>query len=468
MTKLLVWLFAIQLAIAVGMARDPQLIRQRGHSEPAEAEPSFKTEAERGLWLMLNKAYLPPDFDQETFDALWKVWPEPLRKQAEQATPDERRKLAYERYGLVARPGDPQQRPLQYVVSKTGQWSMNCFACHQGQLDGVVYPGLANQAYNMHTLYEEVRATKLLQTKALTHMDVGSMFLPLSTSRGTTNAVMFGVVLLNYREPDLSVNKKKLPATQTNHDHDAPAWWNYHLKETIYCDGFASKNPRALMQFLLVEQNGPGEFAAFEQDFRAIHAWLESLRPPKYPHPIDQELATRGSKLFTQNCQRCHGTYGEKPKWPARMVKLDDVGTDPTRLRGLTVPQRDHYGKSWFAAGSDKATMIDPPGYVAPPLHGVWATAPYFHNGSVPNLLGVLNPTERPAVWRRDGIQLDPKNIGLRHLAFDELPATATTASEKREYYDTRATGKSAAGHAFGAKLTAEEQRELLEYLKTL
>lgn len=40
-------------------------------------------------------------------------------------------------------------------------------------------------------------------------------------------------------------------------------------------------------------------------------------------------------------------------------------------------------------------------GYVTPPLHGVWASAPYFHNGSVPNVWSVLDPTARPKVWRR-------------------------------------------------------------------
>ena len=47
--------------------------------------------AERGYKLLVEKAYLPPDFDQETFDNVWKQWPEPLRTEAEKATPDERR-----------------------------------------------------------------------------------------------------------------------------------------------------------------------------------------------------------------------------------------------------------------------------------------------------------------------------------------------------------------------------------------
>lgn len=40
-------------------------------------------------------------------------------------------------------------------------------------------------------------------------------------------------------------------------------------------------------------------------------------------------------------------------------------------------------------------------GYVTPPLHGVWASAPYFHNGSVPDVWGILDPDSRPTVWRR-------------------------------------------------------------------
>ncbi|MGC4002503.1 MAG: hypothetical protein QM811_04910, partial [Pirellulales bacterium] len=121
----------------------------------ATQEPRFATRTERGYWLLLNKPYLPADFDQQTFDDVWKVWEEPTRSTAEKATPDERRKLAFARYGLLERANDPQHRPLQYIV-RDGQWSMNCFACHQGSLDGRVIPGLANARYDMQTLYEDV------------------------------------------------------------------------------------------------------------------------------------------------------------------------------------------------------------------------------------------------------------------------------------------------------------------------
>ena len=50
----------------------------------------------------------------------------------------------------------------------------------------------------------------------------------------------------------------------------------------------------------------------------------------------------------------------------------------------------------------------------------------------------------------------------------DQLPAGLSDPWQKRQYFDTRAFGKSAAGHEFPNELTENEKRELLEYLKTL
>lgn len=442
-------------------------LARHARAEQPPNEPPFATAAERGYWLLLNKAYLPPDFDQETFDALWKNWDAPARAAAEKASPDERRALAYKRYGLIERPDDQRHRPLQYVVSESGEWSMNCLACHQGSLDGRAIPGLANARYDMQSLYEDVRATKLRAGKPLTHMDIGSTMLPLGSGRGTTNAVMFGVVLLNFRKPDLSLDSSRPLPTLTHHDHDAPAWWHYRRKTTIYCDGFATKSHRALMQFLLVKQNGPAQFAAWEDDYRDIERWLESLAPPKFEGPIDRARAARGGALFNDHCARCHGTYGEHARWPAKTVPIATVGTDPTRLNGLNVAQRKHYADSWFAhAGADR-TATDPAGYVAPPLDGVWASAPYFHNGGVPTLAQVLDPDARAKIWRRVDDRFDPNEVGLRHERVESIPSDAS-AQRRREYYDSSAKGKSNAGHDFAAKLSDAERRALLEYLKTL
>src|SRR5438876_895764 len=100
----------------------------------APAAAAVESAAERGYRLLLEKPYLTPDFDQQVFDELWKTWEAPLKAKAEKATPDERRQMAYSRYGLVEREGDLQHRPLQYVVDEKGNWTMNCLACHQGKV----------------------------------------------------------------------------------------------------------------------------------------------------------------------------------------------------------------------------------------------------------------------------------------------------------------------------------------------
>src|SRR4029077_13423474 len=128
-----------------------------------------------------------------------------------------------------------------------------------------------------------------------------------------------------------------------------------------------------------------------EATFADIQAYLLSLEPPKYPFAIDGELAHKGEGLFRENCSRCHGTYGKNWTYPNKIVPLDEIGTDPTRYVGLSRAAGREYDRSWFARERTGWLANDYPsrdtaGYQAPPLDGIWATAPYFHNGSVPTV----------------------------------------------------------------------------------
>jgi mono/diheme cytochrome c family protein len=219
---------------------------------------------------------------------------------------------------------------------------------------------------------------------------------------------------------------------------------------------------------MLVKQNGPEKFHGWEEEFRDVHAYLSSLEPPKYPYPIDAPLAERGKAAFNRVCSQCHGEYGANRNYPERLVPIDEVGTDRVRLDALTPKHRAAYGESWFAHYGKLKNLDDPGGYVAPPLDGVWASAPYFHNGSVPTLWHVLHSDERPVVWKRSPTAYDNSRLGPKIEMFSELPANATAGWQKREYFDTRAFGKSAAGHDFPEVLTEAEKRAVLEYLKTL
>jgi mono/diheme cytochrome c family protein len=448
----------------------PALLSLPAASATAEpdARASGETAVERGFRLLTTKAYLPADFDQEVFDELWKTWEEPLRTQAERADLGERRRLAFARYGLTEAPGRSGGGPLQYVDDGAGGWCMNCLACHGGKVAGRVIPGLPNSLYALQTLTEEVRATKLRLKKQLTHMDMGSIVVPLGGSIGTTNAVMFGKLLLSYRDPALNLIKDRERPTLVHHDSDAPPWWHLKRKRYIYIDGFAPKNHRALMQFLLIPKNRPEDFRAWEDDYRDILAWIESLEPPAYPWPVDRALAAEGEVAFKRSCASCHGTYGPERTYPEKMVPLDVVGTDPVRHRALGLEGRRRYAASWFAPADGLPTIVEPAGYVAPPLDGIWASAPYFHNGSVPTLWHVLHPAARPVVWHRSEDGYDRQHVGLEVEALAEMPSAATSAAERRRYFNTRHFGKSAAGHDFPDELTEDEKRAVLEYLKTL
>lgn len=433
----------------------------------ADHPPAGLPAEQRGYWLLVNKAYVTPDFDQQTFDSTWKFWPEPLKSRAEKASPDERRKMAFSRYGLTPRPDDPD-KPLQYVVDESGVWTMNCFACHGGKVAEQHWPGLPNSLYALQTLTEETRAAKVALGKPLGRMDFGSVFVPLGATNGTTNAVNFGVALMGFRDADLNFHADRIPPKMTHHDMDAPPWWHFKRKRMLYIDGFAEKGHRALSQFAMVRSNGPEKFRAWEAEFRDIYAYITSIEPPKYPYPIDGDLAQRGRVAFEKHCAECHGTYGSNGSYPEKLVPIDEVQTDRVRLGALSPAHRDSYGKSWFAHYGEKKYLRDPGGYVAPPLDGIWASAPYFHNGSVPTLWHVLHPDRRPVVWKRTEDGYDVARVGLEVETFDELPADAASGWQRRAHYDTRGFGKSAAGHDFPDALSAEEKQAVLEYLKSL
>jgi hypothetical protein len=109
-------------------------------------------------------------------------------------------------------------------------------------------------------------------------------------------------------------------------------------------------------------------------------------------------------------------------------------------------------------------------GYVAPPLDGVWATAPYLHNGSVPTLAALLDTRARPTYWRFDGAEpaYDETRVGWAHHTLEQGREQFASLDEQKWVYDTTRPGFGNQGHDFGDILDDGERRALIEYLKTL
>ncbi|MBI1247698.1 cytochrome c [bacterium] len=424
-------------------------------------------DAQAGYDHLINTVYLPPYFDQEAFDNVWRVWPEPLKAEAEKASAARRREMAYERYGLTGRPED-ETKPLQYVVDAKGNWTLNCFSCHGGQIEGKPYPGLPNNRFDFAGITDEIRLTKALLGKKLIPTDYSSLVFPMGANKGTTNAVNFGVALMSLRDADLNLVPGASFPRMLHHDMEPPPWWHFSQKQNIYLDGFAPKGHRGLMQFTMVRENDAQAFRDREDDFRDIYAYLTSLKPPKYSGKIEQGKAARGKIVFNKHCSECHGTYGEVVDYPERTIPIDEIKTDRARLDALTPEHRKSYGDSWFNTyGEQKGLVADPEGYVAPPLTGVWASAPYLHNGSVPTLWHLLHPDERPKIWRWKGLGYDHQRMGIEVEPLEKVPPRLSTM-ERREIFNTGRFGKSAQGHDFPNALTEPQRDEVLEYLKTL
>jgi hypothetical protein len=101
-------------------------------------------------------------------------------------------------------------------------------------------------------------------------------------------------------------------------------------------------------------------------------------------------------------------------------------------------------------------------GYEARSLEGVWAAAPYLHNGSVPTLADLLKPPDQRTSFFKIGSAYDPNAVGL---AVEQTQFTATLTTT--DCTDS-ASGNSRCGHEYGTELTDAQKRALLEYLKML
>jgi hypothetical protein len=120
--------------------------------------------------------------------------------------------------------------------------------------------------------------------------------------------------------------------------------------------------------------------------------------------------------------------------------------------------------------------------YRARPLNGVWATAPYLHNGSVPSLYWMLKPAaERPKQFCMGTGDFDPQQVGFR-MEPGEKPACrhGETLFSAVDSKGAPIPGNSNLGHSLegtpgpgkpgviGRLLTEDERYDLIEYLKTL
>ena len=118
-------------------------------------------------------------------------------------------------------------------------------------------------------------------------------------------------------------------------------------------------------------------------------------------------------------------------------------------------------------------TTVDPfaslSAYKARPLNGIWATAPYLHNGSVPTLYDLLLPKKRDKDPEDGEYRPDRFTVGHREFDPEKVGFITVKSDDRKLLFETHRKGNSNAGHEYHArKLTKEERMALVEYMKTL
>jgi len=267
------------------------------------------------------------------------------------------------------------------------------------------------------------------------------------------------------------------------------------------------------------------------RDLHQIEETLQRLKPPAWPEEllgaVDKPLAAKGRELFSENCAGCHlpRTVESDGRWVQhlKMLPVDFIGTDPGAANNIADHRFDLSALQWDLAELKQLDVHLQPtptepldlsqlssakglayitafvgnrayrdanipaaeqpamngfglpigvrelrAYKARPLAGVWATAPFLHNGSVPNIFQLLSPQdERATTFYKGTFEYDPQHLGYRTEAFTN-----------GFVFDTRITGNHNSGHEFragqrgngviGRLLQPQERWALLEYLKVL
>jgi len=161
---------------------------------------------------------------------------------------------------------------------------------------------------------------------------------------------------------------------------------------------------------------------------------LDQLPSTVYPFDVDVELARRGEQLFADNCAQCHQPHNGKVydnldvnldrsyvvNWLIRRGGISGFNDTCSPTTSVVMQGKTESPCAEFDGVSlkgKKDLIISPNaqhhGYNARPLSGIWAQAPFLHNGSVPTIYHLLVPSERPAQYYKSRLEYDQKYLGF-------------------------------------------------------
>jgi hypothetical protein len=203
----------------------------------------------------------------------------------------------------------------------------------------------------------------------------------------------------------------------------------------------------------LIGHHGDVDFAGLQRQT----ALSQVIRPPHYPWAIDPVAARRGARTYYAICASCHNG----PLTDQRLHPPAEIQTDRNRATIFTPEVADGFNRFFAQLQIPGYEPPSPPPlratqqYWAAGLAGVWARSPYLHNGSVRTMQELLTPPDdRAKTFHRGARVYDAAQMGY--------------TDEGAYVLDTGGPGNANTGHDYGTALSAEQKRDLIEYLKTL
>lgn len=438
--------------------------------------------------------------------------------------------------GIYKMPRPVGQPNIKYVgagiiTNKHGEGlTFSCFTCHSSNLFGTTVMGLTNKRPHSNKFFHLARQAVPNIPNSLFKLSTGAtegemlMFTRTKKNLVSVDGVIPQVLGLDTSLPHVALSMarrnddeyatknsilERFPRKNELNDFVADSkpmpWWNLKYKTRWLSDGsIVSGNP--IFTNFLWNEMGRGT------DLKELEKWMQDNSPvieeitaaafateaPRYTdffpvQSISIDRAKRGETIFNQSCLKCHGEY--QKAWSldnadelSALEKLattkviyhdktpvKDVGTDPQRFEAMKYFADDLNN---LAISKWMKTVVEPQiGYVPPPLVGVWSRYPYFHNGSVPTLCGVLSlEKDRPKTFYNGGANNKESDFDQECVGYpvgSKIPSEWLKDTEAK--FDTTKPGLRNIGHTKmlvnedgSEKFTREQKIDLIHYLKTL
>ena len=358
--------------------------------------------------------------------------------------------------GIPGRTGANATLPYNYsaATSKEGVpvVSANCLTCHAGTINGQLVVGLGaadgdftgNQAQYIdaagsldHRSDREGRVQALRRAHRRGRAVLEDARRSASTRPTTLTAALFAhrdPTTLAWSDTPLLDAPPKVVAPV-----DVPPWWRMKKKHAMfYTAAGRGDHARIMMAASLLCTDSVDEARAIDAAFVDVRAWIETLDAPKWPF-ADRRAARRAGQAGVRDDVLAVPRHVRRRRHVSEPARPRSTTSAPIRCSPPAAPSSRRAFVQWFATSfwGETSQLAPQQGYVAPPLDGIWATAPFFHNGSVPTIAARARQREAPDVLGAHVVRLDRlrsrPRVGWNFTAIDARPGRRADRDRARE-----------------------------------